>query len=114
MSELTEKKLLEKEADWWDREDEGDGRWINEGVRIFQNLSRKNREEIRYKETLAYLLLMQGEDLKMRQRSYEDAITNFKKVIRLDPNNARAYYRLGFLYFYEEAWSGRLTPFNMP
>ncbi|WP_096200034.1 hypothetical protein [Bacillus sp. FJAT-45350] len=69
MSDLSEEELLEKEDDWWEREDETNLNWVIEGENIFKNLSRLNPREIRYKETLAYLLLMQGEDLKLRQHS---------------------------------------------
>lgn len=112
MSNLSEDELLEKEEDWWSREDESNFSWITEGVEIFKNLSRLNQNEIVYKETLAYLLLIQGEDLKLRQHSYERAITRFKQVTRIDTENARAFYRLGFLYFYQEKWTKSIESFQ--
>lgn len=112
LSDLTEHELLIMEDAWWEREDESNQSWINEGVRIFQNLSRHNAKEIRYKETLAYLLLMQGEDMKLRQHSYEKAIQRFKQVVKIDTENARAYYRLGFLYFYLEEWANSIQFFQ--
>lgn len=112
MSNLSEEELLEKEDDWWEREDETKLSWINEGVEIFRNLSRVKPNEIRYKETLAYLLLTQGEDLKLRQHSYEKAIMRFNQVVKIDPENSRAYYRLGFLYFYQEEWAKSVDSFQ--
>jgi tetratricopeptide (TPR) repeat protein len=112
MSNLSEDELLVKEDDWWEREDETNFSWINEGVEIFRNLSRVKPKEIRYKETLAYLLLIQGEDLKLRQHSYEKAIMRFNQVVKIDPENARAYYRLGFLYFYQEEWAKSVDSFQ--
>ncbi|MFC2947986.1 hypothetical protein [Virgibacillus sediminis] len=111
-SELTEEELLEKEDAWWNREDEGSIAWFNEGVWIFQRLSIVNRQEIRYKETLANLLLNQGEDFKLKQQSYEKAIPPLKQVVRLDPDHSRAYYRLGFLYFYKESWTNSIDAFQ--
>ncbi|OLS33872.1 hypothetical protein [Bacillus sp. MRMR6] len=35
MSNLLEPELLELENDWWDREDENDLSWLNEGEAIF-------------------------------------------------------------------------------
>lgn len=112
LTNLTESELLELEGEWWDREDESDFRWVNEGVRLFKRLSSVNQSEIRYKETLAYLLLLQGEEFKMRKRVYGDALKRFKSVVRLDPDNARAHYRLGFLYFYEEEWTRSIDSFQ--
>ncbi|OIJ16438.1 hypothetical protein BKP37_05990 [Anaerobacillus alkalilacustris] len=112
MSDLSEEELLEKEDDWWEREDETNLEWIIEGENIFKNLSRVNPREIRYRETLAYLLLMQGEDLKLRQHSYKKATSRFNQVVRIDPENARAYYRLGFLYFYQEEWAKSVDSFQ--
>ncbi|WP_062050459.1 tetratricopeptide repeat protein [Bacillus sp. JCM 19034] len=111
-SDLSEEELLEKEDDWWEREDETNLSWIMEGKKIFTNLLRINRREIRYRETLSYLLLMQGEDLKLRKRSYKEAIKSFNEVVKLDPENARAYYRLGFLYFYQEEWAKSIDSFQ--
>jgi tetratricopeptide (TPR) repeat protein len=112
MSNLTEDELLRKEEAWWEKGDETDLSWINEGVDIYQNLSRVNRNEITYKETLAYLLLKQGEDLKLRQHSYQKAIMRFTQVVKLDSENARAYYRLGFLYFYQQEWGKCIDAFQ--
>lgn len=109
---LSEKELLEKEDDWWEREDEANLDWVIEGVNIFRNLSRLNIKEIRYKETLGYLLLLQGEDLKLRQESYEKATSRFNQVVKLEPDNARAYYRLGFLYYYQEEWAKSIDSFQ--
>lgn len=112
-SNLTEDELLEKEEAWWEREDELNSDWIYEGVEIFTSLSKANPKEIRYKETLSYLLLLQGEDLKLRQHSYEDAIECMKQVVKLDPSNARAHYRLGFLYFFQKRWTKSIDSFQM-
>ncbi|WP_216831770.1 tetratricopeptide repeat protein [Alkalihalobacterium elongatum] len=112
LENLSEKELLEKEDDWWEREDETSLQWINEGVKIFRNLARVEPNEIRFKETLAYLLLIKGEDLKIRQHSYERAIIPFHQVVKIDPINARAYYRLGFLYFYKEEWAKSIDSFQ--
>ncbi|MEB1808868.1 MAG: winged helix-turn-helix domain-containing protein [Bacillaceae bacterium] len=112
LSNLSEEELLEKEDDWWEREDETSLRWINEGVEIFRNLSRLKPNVIRFKETLAYLLLVQGEDLKLRQHTYKKAIMRFHQVVKIDPENARAYYRLGFLYFYEQEWAKSVDSFQ--
>lgn len=112
MSDLSEEELLEKEDNWWDREDETNLSWIMEGEKIFKNLSSVNPKEIRYRETQAYLLLMQGEDLKLRQYSYKKATMRFKQVVKIDPENARAYYRLGFLYFYQEEWAKSIDSFQ--
>ena len=112
MSNLSEEELLEKEDGWWEREDETNLSWINEGVEIFRSLSRVKPNEIRYKETLAYLLLSQGEDLKLRQHSYEKAVMRFNQVVKIDPENSRAYYRLGFLYFYLEKWAKSVDSFQ--
>ncbi|WP_368505224.1 tetratricopeptide repeat protein [Alkalihalophilus sp. As8PL] len=101
-SEYTLEELLELEDEWWAREDETDRRWVSEGVSLFTNLSSKDRDNIGYKEVKAYLLILQGESLKIKDRSYERAIKAFQQVGRLEPENARAHYRLGFLYFYEE------------
>jgi tetratricopeptide (TPR) repeat protein len=112
MTTMSEEELLEKEDGWWEREDETNLSWINEGVEIFRNLSRVKPNEIRYKETLAYLLLSQGEDLKLRQQSYEKAVMRFNQVVKIDPDNSRAYYRLGFLYFYLEKWAKSVDSFQ--
>ncbi|WP_413299803.1 winged helix-turn-helix domain-containing protein [Bacillus sp. 1P10SD] len=112
MSTLSEEKLLELEDAWWEKEDETDLGWINEGEAIFRNLSRVNPKEIRYKETLAYLLIKQGEDLKLRKHSYEKAIVRFSQVVKIVPENARAYYRLGFLYFYKKHWAKSIDSFQ--
>lgn len=111
-SNLTEKELLEKEEEWWEWEDETNFMWLDEGVEIFQRLSRVNQNEVRYREILAYLLLKQGEDLKLRQRSYDRAIMSFRQLVRIHPENARAYYRLGFLYFYQEEWLKSIDSFQ--
>ncbi|OLS38278.1 hypothetical protein BTR22_07265 [Alkalihalophilus pseudofirmus] len=110
-SEYTLDELLEIEADWWDREDESDRRWVNEGVQLLTYLSSKERDNIRYKEVKAYLLILQGESLKIKDRSFDRAIKAFEQVIRIEPDNARANYRLGFLYFYEEEWTKSLDAF---
>jgi tetratricopeptide (TPR) repeat protein len=112
MSDLSEEELLVKEDDWWEREDETNLDWVIEGENIFKNLSRINPREVRYKETLAYLLLIQGEDLKLRQHSYKKATLRFNQVVKIDPENARAYYRLGFLYFYQEEWAKSVDSFQ--
>lgn len=112
LRDLTEDELLEKESDWWEREDESDPDWVNEGVRIFRNLLMKNPRDIRYRETIAYLMLLQGEDFKLSRHSYRQAIFSLKQVVRLDPDNARAHYRLGFLYFYEEEWTKSIESFQ--
>ncbi|WP_307322299.1 winged helix-turn-helix domain-containing protein [Evansella vedderi] len=112
MRELSEEELLELESEWWEREDESNLSWINEGVHLFENLSRKNQRDINYREMLAYLLLQQGEDMKLRQHAYEKALRVIQRVVRLDTDNARAYYRLGFLYFYKEAWALSIDSFQ--
>jgi tetratricopeptide (TPR) repeat protein len=111
-SNLTEKELLLKEDNWLDREDETNLNWIEEGIEIYRNFSSVQPNEIRYKETLAYLLLVQGEDLKLRQHSYEKAIMRFNQVVKLDKHNARAFYRLGFLYFYQKEWAKSVDSFQ--
>ncbi|MFC0469286.1 hypothetical protein ACFFHM_01710 [Halalkalibacter kiskunsagensis] len=112
LSDLTEEELLEKENDWWDREDDTDQSWINEGVQLYKRLSKINQRDITYQETLAYLLLKQGEDMKLRQHAYDEAIKKFNSVVRIDPSNSRACYRLGFLYFGQEAWAKSIDSFQ--
>ncbi|MDV2686485.1 winged helix-turn-helix domain-containing protein [Alkalihalophilus lindianensis] len=112
-SEYTLEELLEIEGNWWDIEDETDRRWVNDGVMLFTKLSSLDRDNIRYKEVRAYLLILQGESLKIKDRSYERAIQAFRQVIRLEPKNALAHYRLGFLYFYEEEWTKSLESFYL-
>ncbi|MEC2072497.1 winged helix-turn-helix domain-containing protein [Alkalihalophilus marmarensis] len=110
-SEYTLDELLEVEADWWDREDETNPKWINEGLNIFLELLKLDRKNSRYLEVRAYLLILHGEFLKIQDRSYERAIKVFHQIIKLEPDNARANYRLGFLYFYEEEWTKSLDAF---
>ncbi|WEG18940.1 winged helix-turn-helix domain-containing protein [Alkalihalophilus pseudofirmus] len=110
-SEYTLEELKELEDKWMDREDASDRRWVNEGVQLFTYLSSKERDNIRYKEVKAYLLILQGESLKIKDRSFDRAIKAFQQVIRIEPDNARANYRLGFLYFYEEEWTKSLDAF---
>jgi DNA-binding winged helix-turn-helix (wHTH) protein len=112
MRDLSEEDLLEMENELWDREDDTDLRWISEGVRIYRRLSLINPREITYKETLAYLILKQGEDMKLRQHAYDEAIQRFNAVLRIDRSNSRAYYRLGFLYFGQEDWAKSIDSFQ--
>ncbi|MCD8500423.1 MAG: tetratricopeptide repeat protein [Bacillaceae bacterium] len=110
--DLSEDELLDLEGKWWEREDETNLNWILEGEKIYKALSRVNPSEITYRETLGYLLVLQGEDLKLRKHSYEKAIVRFNQVVRIDPQNSRAYYRLGFLYFHQENWAKSVEAFQ--
>ncbi|MDL4842491.1 tetratricopeptide repeat protein [Aquibacillus rhizosphaerae] len=112
MSDLTEEELLMKEEAWLEQGDESEVRWINEGIRIYKQLAKENRKEIRYKESVANLLLQQGEDLKMRTRAYDEAIKRFNHLLHYDPDYPRAYYRLGFLYFHQEKWIKSIDSFQ--
>lgn len=51
--------------------------------------------------------------MKLRQHSYKKAIMRFTQVVKIDPENARAYYRLGFLYFYEQEWAKSVDSFQL-
>lgn len=105
-------ELLEYESDWLDREDESSQSWINEGVKLYEYLSRANRNELRYRETLLNLLLLQGEDLKLQHHAYKKAKRSFQTIIEIDPEHSKAYYRLGFLYFYENEWVKAMDAFQ--
>jgi tetratricopeptide (TPR) repeat protein len=104
ISELTLDELIDYENDWWERQDDENLTWVNEGINLFRRLLRLDRAQSGYETTLAYLYLKQGEDLKLQKRAYESALRIFERVVRLDPTNALACYRLGFLQFYQEAW----------
>ncbi|ADC51483.1 hypothetical protein BpOF4_17210 [Alkalihalophilus pseudofirmus OF4] len=110
-SEYTLDELLDIEADWWDREDETNPKWIKEGLSLFLALSKLDKKNSGYIEVRAYLSILHGEYLKIQDRSYERAIKVFHQIIMLEPDNARANYRLGFLYFYEEEWTKSLDSF---
>ncbi|MCD8510058.1 MAG: tetratricopeptide repeat protein [Bacillus sp. (in: Bacteria)] len=112
LHELSEDELLDLEEEWLEREDESNLDWIHEGVRLYEALSRKNKQEITHREMLAHYLLKQGEDMKLRQHSYEKALRVIERVVKLEPDNARAYYRLGFLYFYNERWGLAIDSFQ--
>jgi DNA-binding response OmpR family regulator len=109
---VTLEELLEQEDKWYEREDESNLQWIDEGIRLYGRLSQKNPREVRFKEMRAYLLLKQGEDLKLRQHSYEKAIQVFNQLVRIDVSNSIAHYRLGFLYFYEKSWGLSIHSFQ--
>ncbi|MCM3491175.1 winged helix-turn-helix domain-containing protein [Alkalihalophilus marmarensis] len=104
-------ELIEIEADWWDREDETNPKWIKEGLSLFLALSKLDRKNSGYLEVRAYLSILHGEYLKIQDRSYERAIKVFHQIIKLELDNARAHYRLGFLYFYEGEWTKSLDAF---
>lgn len=112
LHELSEDELLDLEGEWLERGDESNLNWIQEGVRLYEALSRKNKKEVAHRVALAHYLLMQGEDMKLREHSYEKALTVIERVVKLEPDNARAYYRLGFLYFYKERWAMSIDSFQ--
>src|SRR5690606_1731314 len=108
--DLTEEQLLQLEDEWMEKEDSL--LKLNKGIQLYESLSRRNPNEIRYKEMLVRLLLEQGEEEKMRQHAFNKARISFLQLIRLENYHAIAHYRLGFLYFYEKNWTESINAFQ--
>lgn len=112
LRELSIDELLILEDDWWEREDESDSKWISEGIKIFTRLKFLQQRDIRFTETLAYLHLLIGERQKIIEHSFMKARDNLERVVRLDNQNARAHYRLGFVHFHHEHWAKSIDAFT--
>ncbi|MGG0940177.1 winged helix-turn-helix domain-containing protein [Brevibacillus centrosporus] len=105
--------LLEKEMLWERQEEAGDlVRWWMDGIQLYKNLLRHDDQNERYRVQLANLLLKAGGDLKMRQHNFREATRLFRQLVRQIPDHAIAYYRLGFLAFYEQDWRRSITYFS--
>jgi tetratricopeptide (TPR) repeat protein len=46
-----------------------------------------------------------------RQKRYSDAIAEFERVVASDPNNAAAYYMLGYAHYVQDHHSEALAAF---
>jgi tetratricopeptide (TPR) repeat protein len=73
-----------------------------DGIQLYKNLLRHDAQNERYHLMLANLLLKAGGDLKMRQHNFSEAKKLFRQLVQQIPDHALAYYRLGFLSYYEQ------------
>lgn len=114
-SHLTKEQLLKLEEEWLSKEEESP-QTIEEGICLYRRLSRINPECMRYRESLAKLLLKKGTYEKIQKRSFDRAKQTFCILIKLaeknKDNHPLAHYRLGFLYFYDEEWTKAIDSFQ--
>ncbi len=110
--DFTIEELLQREDDWWERENESSISWINEGIELFTLFMKKDPYNLRYSEMLSYLLLRQGEDTRFQKQAYERVINVLEHLVQVDSTNALAFYRLGFLYFFQKKWAKSINSFQ--
>jgi tetratricopeptide (TPR) repeat protein len=108
-----EEQLLQKELVWERQENTNDlYAWWTEGIQLYKDLLRHDEQNERYRLQLTNLLLKAGGDLKMRQANFNKAQRLFRELVQQVPNHALAYYRLGFLAYYEQKWKSAILNFE--
>jgi tetratricopeptide (TPR) repeat protein len=73
--------------------------WLDEGIKLYRDLLRKNPDSTNYKAELAKLLAKSGTDEKLVYMNQMNARDLFNEVLELYPNDTDALYRLGHLYY---------------
>ncbi|RBW69676.1 tetratricopeptide repeat protein [Bacillus taeanensis] len=118
---LSEEQLLELERTWESQEAPAgmlEEEHQNEGMALYQALSKCNPNEERYKLQLVQLLLCEENELKLndlpvqqdeKKKRYKEAKRIFQQVLKLKPDHPGVCYRLGFLYFYGENWDKAIS-----
>lgn len=106
---LTKKELLlEKEDLWLSKEDDSD-EWYEEGIRIYELLSKVDSFNFaHYNKQQANLLLEKARNEKMHHGNMNRAESLLKRVIDLEPGHSEVYYRLAFINAHHEKWEAVL------
>ena len=106
---LTKKELLlEKEDLWLSKEDDSD-EWYEEGIRIYELLSKVDSFNFaHYNKQQANLLLEKARNEKMHHGNMNRAESLLKRVIDLEPTHSEIYYRLAFINAHHEKWEAVL------
>lgn len=106
---LTNKELLlEKEDLWLSKEDDSD-EWYEEGIRIYEVLSKVDSFNFaHYNKQQANLLLEKARNEKMHHGNMNRAESLLKRVIDLEPGHWEIYYRLAFINAHHEKWEAVL------
>lgn len=71
--------------------------WLDEGIKLYRDLLRKNPDCIEYKVELAKLLVRSGTDEKLLYVNLMNASDLFNEVLDLFPDHMDALYRMGHI-----------------
>lgn len=103
------KEALLKQEELWLSEENDTDEWYEEGLQIYEKLSRVDHFNFaRYNKQRANLLLEQARHEKLLHGNMHRAESLLKRVIDLEPNHPEIYYRLAFINAHHRKWEAIL------
>lgn len=105
---MTKKELLLEEDLWLSKEDDSE-EWYEEGIRLYDKLSKVDSFNFaHYNKQHANLLLEKARHEKILHGNMHRAENLLKRLIDLEPNHPEIYYRLAFINASYEKWEAVL------
>jgi len=113
MRRMTVQELKDWEQDWMDREDPSNdleySSWIEEGINLYEQLIKADRQDSQSSIMLADLYTRWGRDEKIRRGNQDKAERILRRATLYSPERPDAFYHLSFIFAQKERqWEAAL------
>lgn len=89
-----------------------DTEWVKRAIALYRSWLEMEPQNEKIRDQLLDLLLRSGGDKKMRWNHYAEARRMFEEVLKVQPDNRLAHYRLGFISCSENRWDQAIVHFR--